>query len=86
MSSSPSANGKLPVAELALDLVQGGVQLVALGSRDDVLRREHRRVCARLLDVVGPEAPVERQRVVQRAEGRVLRLGETRHGELIIAR
>ena len=37
------------VAELALDLVQRGVQLVALGRGDDPLRGQHRGVRARLL-------------------------------------
>ena len=43
-------------------------------SLDDPLPPEHADVGERLLDVVRREAPVERDRAVQRLEGRVLRL------------
>ena len=38
---------------------------------------------ARLRDVVGPEAPVEAERAVERAEDGVLRLGEARHARRV---
>ena len=47
---------------------------------DDPAAREHPRVGERLLDVVGRQAEVERDRRVQRLEERVLGLGEARHG------
>ena len=56
------------------------MQLVAVGLGDDPGRREHRRVRARLRDVVGREAPVEAGRRVQPPEDRVLWLREARHG------
>ena len=45
---------------------------------------EHRRVRARLLDVVGPEAPVEADRGVQRPEDRIRRQREARHRPAIM--
>ena len=53
------------VAELALDLVEPAQQLVAILGGDDLARGQHRRVGPRLRDVVGPEPPVEADRVVQ---------------------
>ena len=49
------------------DLVEPAMQLVALVLGDDPARREHRRVRARLRDVVGGQPAVERDRVVQGA-------------------
>ena len=68
------------VAQLAGHLIERAVQLVAVLGADDLALGEHRRVGARLLDVVGPEAPVEADRVVQTTEGLVLGLGEAGHG------
>ena len=65
--------------ELLLDALEPAQQRVAVGVADDRGRGEHRRVRARLLDVVGPEPPVEADRGVELAEDRVLGLREARH-------
>ena len=65
--------------ELRLHALEPAEQRVAVGVGDDPRRREHRRVRARLLDVVGPEPPVEADRGVELAEDRVLGLREARH-------
>ena len=67
------------VLELAGDLLEPAQQLVALLVGDDPGRREHRRVGARLGDVVGPEPPVEADRGVEPLEDGIGRLGEARH-------
>ena len=64
------------VPELGLDLPEPGQQLIALGLGDDSARRQHRGVRAGLRDVVRRQPHVERDRVVQRPEGCVLRGGE----------
>ena len=56
---------ELAGVELLRDAVEPAEQLVAVGVGDDAGGREHRRVRARLLDVVGREAPVEADRRVQ---------------------
>ena len=71
---------ELAVVELLLHPVQAAQQRVAVGLGDDPGRGQHARVRARLLDVVGPEPPVEADRRVQRPEDGVRRLGEARHG------
>ena len=65
MSSSSSRNGNSAVVELLLDPLEAGEDLVAVALGDDPARREHARVRARLLDVVGRQAPVEADRGVQ---------------------
>ena len=70
---------ELPVLELGLDPLQARQQRVAIGLGDDPGRREHLRVRARLLDVVGAEAPVVADRGVELREDPVGRLGEARH-------
>jgi ribosomal protein S18 acetylase RimI-like enzyme len=80
MSSSSGREREGPAVELLGHAVQPGQQLVAIGVGDDPGRRQHRRVRPRLLDVVGPEAPVEPDRGVELLEDRVLGLGEARHG------
>ena len=64
------------VTELALHLIERVVKLVAVLLGDDPLRREHRGMRARLLDVIRAKPPVEADRIVQAPEGGVLRLGE----------
>ena len=66
--------------DLPAHLPQAALQLGEVLARDDVLTREHARVCERLLDVEGREPVVEPQRRVERSEQRVLRLGEAGHG------
>jgi hypothetical protein len=66
--------------ELLLDAVKAAEQRVAVALGDDVARREHARVRAGLLDVVGREPVVEADRVVELPEDRILRLREARHG------
>jgi hypothetical protein len=65
--------------QLGLDGVERRQQRVALLGAEDRLRREHPRMGARALDVVGPQPLVEGQRRVQAPEDRVLGLGEARH-------
>ena len=60
--------GELAGVELGRDAVEAAEQLVAVGVGDDAGGREHRRVRARLRDVVGREAPVEADRRVHRDE------------------
>ena len=79
MSTSSGSNGKLPVLELALDLLEAAQQRVALVVGDDPGGGEHRRVGARLGDVVGPEPPVVADRGVEPLEDGIGRLGEARH-------
>jgi hypothetical protein len=66
--------------ELRLDAVEAAEEDVAVALGDDVARREHARMRAGLLDVVGREPVVEADRVVELPEDRVLRLREARHG------
>ena len=67
--------------ELLLDALEPAEQRVAVGLADDPRLGQHRRVRARLLDVVRPEPPVEADRRVELAEDRVLGLREARHSE-----
>ena len=67
MSSSSARNGNVPSRSSRLDRVEAREQRVAVVVGDDPARREHARVRARLRDVVGPQAPVEAERRVQRA-------------------
>ena len=76
MSSSSSLNGKRPSHELALDRIEPSQQRVAVRLGDDPARGEHRRVRARLGDVVRPQPPVEPDRGVQALEVGVLGLAE----------
>ena len=85
MSTSSGANGNVPPASSAATWsspLRSGVALV-LG--DDPRRREHRRVRARLRDVMRPEPAVVADRGVELAEDRVVRLREARHGSSIMA-
>ena len=79
MSSSSGRNGNVPSLQLVLDRVERREQLVAVLGGDDRLRREHARVGARQVDVVGAEPPVEADRGVELPEDRVLRLAEAGH-------
>ena len=79
MSSSSSANANEPSSSSACTRSQAAEQRVAVGVGDDPGRGEHRRVRARLLDVVGPEPPVEADRGVELAEDGMLWLREARH-------
>ena len=79
MSSSSASNAERAVVELGLDALEPAEQRVAVGVADDPGRGEHRRVRARLLDVVGPEPPVEADRGVELAEDGMLGLREARH-------
>ena len=74
-----------PGLELGRDLVEPAQERVALVLGDDPGRREHRRVRARLRDVMRPEPAVVADRGVELAEDRVVRLGEARHGSSIMA-
>src|SRR5205823_6364058 len=66
--------------QLDLNLVERPVERVAIRFGDDPLGRQHRRVGPRLFDVVGTEAPVKPDRIVQGSEVGVLRFGEPGHG------
>ena len=77
--------GTRPSSSSASTRVEPAEQRVAVGVADDPGRGEHRRVRARLLDVVGPEPPVEADRGVQLAEDRVLWLREARHPAIMPA-
>ena len=66
-------------AELLGDLVQPAGQLLRLAGVEHADRGEHRRVRARLLDVVAPQPPVEVDRRVDRLEVGILGLREARH-------
>ena len=83
MSSSSVAEREAAAAQLGLDRVEPGEQRVAVVVADDPARGEHPRVGARLGDVVGPQAPVDVERAVERREDGVLRLGEARHGRRV---
>ncbi len=76
MSSSPSANGNVPspssrstAPSAACRASRSDAEMIALGG-------EHRGVRAGLLDVIGPEPPVEADRVVEAPEDGVLWLCE----------
>jgi hypothetical protein len=73
------AEGEATAVHLLRHPLEPAEQRVAVGLADDPGRSEHPRVGARLLDVVGPEAPVEPDRGVQLAEDPVLGLREARH-------
>ena len=79
MSSSSASEREGAGLELLLHPLEAREQRVAVGVGDDPGGGEHRRVGARLLDVVGAEPPVEPDRGVELAEDRVLGLGEARH-------
>ena len=68
-----------PVRKLALDSVEARQERVAIVVGDDPARREHRRVGARLRDVLRPKALVERQRGVHPLERGILGLAEAAH-------
>ena len=66
-----------------LDLLARGDQapldLIELPGFDDPLARQHPRVGQRAADVLGGQAKVKAHRGVQRAEQRVLRVGQAGH-------
>jgi hypothetical protein len=66
--------GEHPERELRLDLFESLDQVVALLHRDDPPLGQHPGVRAGLLDVLGPQPPVEAQRGVQAPEVGVLGL------------
>ena len=68
MSSSSLPERERAGVELLLHALEPAEQRVAVGVGDDPGGGEHRRVGARLLDVVGPEAPVEPDRGVELTE------------------
>ncbi len=68
-----------PPRELGLDFFETPDQVVAVLDGDDPALGEHPRVGAGLLDVVGPQPPVEVQRGVQAPEVGVLGLAEAGH-------
>ena len=76
MSSSVGLEGEALLAQLGFDEVEPGEQRVAIGRADDRACGEHARVRARGRDVLRPQAPVERDRGVQGAEGWILGLAE----------
>ena len=71
---------ELAGVELLRHPIEPAEQLVEVGVADDAGGREHPRVGARLLDVVGREAPVEADRSVQGDEHRIGREAEAGHG------
>ena len=79
MSTSSSANGKRPVGQLDLDLLERGVQRVAVGLGDDPLRGEHRRRARATARRRTATAAVEAQRACRAPGRRVLRFGEAAH-------
>ena len=76
---------ELALFELALDAVETVQQRVAVGVADDAGGGQHRRVRARLLDVVGTQPPVEADRRVELLEDGILRLREARHRTFMMA-
>jgi hypothetical protein len=73
------AERKAAAAQLLLDPVETGQQLVAVLVGDDRPLREHAGVRARLRDVLWPQSAVEPDRGVQALEVGVLGLVEARH-------
>ena len=71
------------VLDLLQHLRQASLDGLQIVGRDDLLARQHARVRERLLDVVRREPVVEADRGVERAEQRVLRLGEAGHGAAV---
>src|ERR1035437_9786066 len=86
VTSLPSGNGKDPSARSPPPppLLEALVELLAVLIADDPLGSEHRGVGTRLLHVVGPEAPVETDRVVDRPEDWIRGLGKAGHGQRIV--
>ena len=68
------------LVDLRADLGEAALDLGQVVLADDLAAGEHPRVRERLLEVVGRQAEVERDRRVQRLEQRVLWLGEAGHG------
>ena len=81
MSSSSSRKGNRPSLQLELDRVETTEQRVAILRGDDLARRQHLRVRARLRDVLRPQPPVEADRGVQAPEVGMLGLMEAGHWE-----
>ena len=71
---------KYVVVQLPFNLIEPLQELIALRVGDDPLRRKHGGVRARLGDVVRGEAPIERDRIIERAEVGMLGIDEARHG------
>src|SRR5205814_8738893 len=68
------------LAELRFERLEAGEDRVAVALADDAPRGEHARVRARGLDVLRPQAPVERDRVVQPAKRGIGAVVKAGHG------
>ena len=68
------------LAQLALDRVEPRQQRVAVRAREDAAIGQHARVCARLGQVLWPQAPVKRKRGVEPVEIGMMGLIQARHG------